>query len=168
MHRHQDRDRSDHRDGREILLGVVGQLRKGARIDDLAGRRQPQRVAVRRRLGDGRGTDRAEGADAVVDHDRLAQALGQLLGDNAADDVGAAPGGNGTTRRIGRVGNGSAACAAAADIHRRAANKGDKKSAKQAAKQGDERLPSHGEHEDVSLPPVRVGQRSKIKWGHMQ
>jgi hypothetical protein len=54
------------------------------------GRHQQQRVTVRRRLGGERRAERAAGAAAVIDYDRLAQALVQLLTEYAADNVGAA------------------------------------------------------------------------------
>ena len=51
-----------------------------------------------------RSAERAAGAAAIVDHDRLAEALVQLLAEHAADDVGAAAGRNGTMSLIGRLG----------------------------------------------------------------
>jgi hypothetical protein len=70
---------SDHCNRREILGGVVGQLCVDARIDDVAGRHQQQRVAVWHSLGDDLGAKNATGAAAIVDKNRLWRALCQRL-----------------------------------------------------------------------------------------
>ena len=59
----------------------------------MAGRHQHERVAVRRSLGDGSRAERSARAAAIVDDDRLAQALLQPLADHAGDNVGTAAGG---------------------------------------------------------------------------
>src|SRR5262249_39358983 len=101
----------DHGYRGEILCGVVRELRVDARIDHVAGRYQQQRVAVRRRFGGDRGANRAASTAAIVDHDRLAEALVQLLPEHTADDVGTAARGVGHDepdrsggKRFGRAG----------------------------------------------------------------
>ena len=88
--RHQNRGGSDHRNRRKIGNGVVGQLCVDARIDDVTGRHQQQRITVRRSFGDDFGAEHAACSAAIVDHDRLAQARAQLLTKHAGDNVGAA------------------------------------------------------------------------------
>jgi hypothetical protein len=92
MYRHQYCGRSDHGDRREVLLRIVGQLCIDARVDDVAGRNEQQRITIRRGLGGGGRANRAAGAAAIIDHDRLAQTFVELLSDHPADDVGAAAG----------------------------------------------------------------------------
>jgi hypothetical protein len=109
----------------------------------MAGRHEHQRIAVRRRLGDGGRADRAAGAAAIVDHDRLAQALVQLLAEHAGDDVGAAAGGVGHDEPDRPVGVGVRR--AGGRQHRRAAEQGRSKQgrAKKRDEQGDDVAPSH-------------------------
>ena len=57
----------------EIALEVEAELRVERRIDRERGRHDQQRVAVRRRLGDGVGADHRARARAVLDDDRLAE-----------------------------------------------------------------------------------------------
>jgi hypothetical protein len=56
-------------------------------------RRQHQRVAIGRRARGLGGADHAACARLVVDHDRLAERLGQFLAKGARGDVGAGAGG---------------------------------------------------------------------------
>src|SRR6266568_898056 len=67
-------------------LGVEAASVTGAR----SGRAHQHRVSVGRGLGDDVGADIAARAGPVVDHDLLREALGELLRDDASDDVGAA------------------------------------------------------------------------------
>jgi hypothetical protein len=55
-----------------------------------AGIGEPERVAVGVRVRDLASTDAAAAADAVFDHERLTQALAELLRHQPGDDVGAA------------------------------------------------------------------------------
>ncbi len=84
--------RLDHR--REGLLAVVGQAVEQDAVERQSLALLQQRVAVGRRLGHARGADGAAGAPEVLDHHRLAPALGQALGDQAGELVGAAAGGH--------------------------------------------------------------------------
>jgi hypothetical protein len=51
-----------------------------------------QRVAVGRRLGDGARAERAAGARAVLDHERLAECSAEALGKQPRQHIIAAPG----------------------------------------------------------------------------
>ena len=55
-----------------------------------------QRVAVGRGLGGGAGGDHGAGAGAVLDHERLAETLLELLRDRAREQSVPPPGANGT------------------------------------------------------------------------
>src|SRR6516165_2056808 len=88
--RHQNWSGSDHCDRCKVLDGVVGQLRVDARVDDVAGRHQQQRVTVRRSLGDNLGAKDATGTAPIVDHDRSTEACTQFLAEHAPNDVGTA------------------------------------------------------------------------------
>ena len=63
-------------------------------------------VAVWRRLHDCPGSDVGAGARSVLNDERLAEALGELLADQARDDVGSAAGGiaNDDLHRPRRIG----------------------------------------------------------------
>ena len=81
----------DQDDRREILDVVVRHLRVQARVDRVrAHGAHFQRVAVGRGLGDQLRADVAAGAGPVVDDDRLAPCVGELLRDGAGEDVGGA------------------------------------------------------------------------------
>ena len=86
------RHRGDDRDRHQVFFGVVRQLRLQRGVDGVVRRRQQDRVAVRRRLGDGVGGDDTAGARLVFDHDRLAQIFSHLRGHHARDDVDRAAG----------------------------------------------------------------------------
>ena len=58
-----------------------------------AGVGEPERIAVRLGTRDLLGADAAAAADAVLDHELLAEPLAELLRDDAGDGVGAAAGG---------------------------------------------------------------------------
>ena len=84
------RDRNE-RYVREILHRIVGQLRIRARRDRVrAGRAEREGVTVRGRLGRGVRADRSAGACLVFDDHLLAEALAELLRDDARHDVGGA------------------------------------------------------------------------------
>ena len=82
---------SDRRHRHEVALHVVRQRGEQHRVEH-EGRvvGEKQRVAVCWRLGNGIGTDGGVGTGAVLDHDRLAQGLGELLAHAPTDDVGGA------------------------------------------------------------------------------
>ena len=81
-HPHQQRDR---RELRRIEADVgIEQLHEG----DGRGRADEQRVAVRRRAERLRGADRHAGAADVLDDDRLAPFLAELIGDHPRQHVG--------------------------------------------------------------------------------
>ena len=85
---------ANERDENEILSRIIGQLLVERRIHrhGPAGRHHDG-VAIGRALRDlDRGCHRA-GAGAVLDHERLAEAVGELLADQSPEDVGAAAGG---------------------------------------------------------------------------
>jgi hypothetical protein len=85
--------RADQRDRAEVLHGVEAGVLVQRRIDGLAAADgHQQRVAVLGSLGRQLGADVAAGARAVVHHHRGLQDLGQLLADDAADDVVGAAG----------------------------------------------------------------------------
>jgi len=69
---------------------VVAQRLVHHRGDDLPRSHDAERVAVLLGAGDGLVAERAGGARAVFDHHRLTELLLKRLGDDAADDVGAA------------------------------------------------------------------------------
>ena len=109
---HHQHVRRAHRDGEqlEILLRVVAEVLEQRRVDgEDADRSDQKRIAVRLRLLERSGADRPIGAGAVVDNDRLADALSELGGDEACRDIGRAAGrernnhGNGALGIAGRV-----------------------------------------------------------------
>jgi hypothetical protein len=80
--------RADRGDVGEVGDRVVGLLLEHERADrDRRRVREHQGVAVGRRLHDVEPADAAAGAGLVVDDDRLAELLGELLADDAGDDV---------------------------------------------------------------------------------
>jgi hypothetical protein len=83
---------AQHRDRREILDRIIGDGGEARGHRMRAGIGEPQRMAVRLRARDLRGAEAATAADAVLDHELLAQALAELLRDQARHGVGAAPG----------------------------------------------------------------------------
>jgi hypothetical protein len=70
-------------DRREVGERVERQVAVERGADRLAVGVLQQRVAVGRRLGDGVGRDVAAGAGAVLHHDRLAERLAELAGDQS-------------------------------------------------------------------------------------
>ena len=104
-------DRQDKRhaqevgDRREILRRIERHLLVQARIDhDRRARRDQQRVAVGRGLGDHGRADVAAGAAAVVDDERLLHRFGEPLAIGRAAMSEGPPGGHGTMIVTGLVG----------------------------------------------------------------
>ena len=95
------------RDRREVLDRVVGQVVAHVRRDaDRAERGEEQRGAVGLRLRHVVGADRAVGAGLVLDDDGLAEDVLDLVGDQAADEIGRAAGREGdhdVDRLVGKV-----------------------------------------------------------------
>src|ERR1700716_3007938 len=84
----------DLRDGREVALEIVGELRDhGGRDREGSDAAEQQCVAVGLRLGDGVIADDESAAGPVLDDDGLAEFLPQLLRENARTIVGGAAGG---------------------------------------------------------------------------
>ena len=81
-----------HAHRREVLQRIVGRLRLQAGDQREVRRREQDRVAVRRGHLHRLGADQAGRARLVVDDDRLAEQLAELVGDHAADEVGGAAG----------------------------------------------------------------------------
>ena len=71
----------------QILFGVVRHGRAERRVDRVVGRREQERVAVGRRLGDDVAGDDAARAGLVVDQHLLAELGRQPLGQEARHDV---------------------------------------------------------------------------------
>ncbi len=89
-HQH-ERHVRDQRDRHEVLDRIVGQLLVERGVDgQQAARRHQQRVAVGRALGDRIGGDHGPAAGAVLDHERLAETVGEMLAEPAREDIGAA------------------------------------------------------------------------------
>jgi hypothetical protein len=78
--------------GAKSLDGIVGDLGEQAGVHDEAGADDDQRVAIRRRGGDLARACVAAGAGPVLDIELLAEVGGQLVGDDAGNDVGGACG----------------------------------------------------------------------------
>ena len=96
------RGRYQHRNRREVPDRIVGELAIQTRIDGVRGRKDQQRVTIRRRLGDILGADIGARPRAVVDDDLLPPFLGQLLPQSAREYVRRAAG----RERIGLDGPG--------------------------------------------------------------
>ncbi len=78
----------EQRDRNEVLVGVVGQLAVEKWIHhQRAVDRHQERVAVRVGLGDDLRADDRVGARPVVDDDRLAEFVGELLADEAGEEI---------------------------------------------------------------------------------
>src|SRR5712691_9007506 len=87
------RRRSDPADRREVLARIVADIAIEARPDrQRAGISQQDGGAVGRAFRHRASSDRAAGAAAVVDDDRLAERLAHLVRDDPPDDGGAAAG----------------------------------------------------------------------------
>ena len=80
------------RDRREILDRVVGHLLVEHGIERQRARRHQEGVAVGRGARDALDADHVAGAGAVLDEELLLERLGEMLGHDARDDVGAAGG----------------------------------------------------------------------------
>jgi hypothetical protein len=74
-------------DGGKVLHRIVGRLGLQSRREREVGRCQQQRVTVRRGLLHGLRADEARRARPVVDDDRLAEELRQLVGNHAPDEI---------------------------------------------------------------------------------
>ena len=72
---------------RKILQRVIRQFFIDARIHHKRRRHQYQRMAIGRGLGHRVGADNAIRTRAVVDHHRLAELAGELLGDDARNQI---------------------------------------------------------------------------------
>ena len=109
-------DQFDH--GHEVFQRIVRQLVVERRVDRMSADIADQkRVAVRLGLLHGTGCDLTTAARAIFHNNRIADVIGDLGGNQASDLIGDAPGGerqdqgNGSARKILRVGNGRAKCA---------------------------------------------------------
>jgi hypothetical protein len=92
MHGHDQRLAPDARDRRKIGDGIIGKVLVEADVDRVGlARAQHQRVAVGLRPSGGRGAERAAGSRLVLDDQPLAQRFRELLGELAADEIGAGP-----------------------------------------------------------------------------
>jgi hypothetical protein len=88
-----EEDRRHHqrgRDRRQVLERIVRQRLQAGQDGDGGVAGPEQRVTVGRRLGDAVGADGAGVAGDVLDHDRLAPRLGELVGEQTRGDVGGA------------------------------------------------------------------------------
>ena len=93
MHHQHGRRQSDPADGCEVLARIKARTGVQARADrQRAGIAKQERVAVGRAARDRARPDRAAGAAAVLDHDRLAERLAHLLGHDPPHDRGRAAG----------------------------------------------------------------------------
>ena len=86
---------ADPADGREVLRRVVGRLAQQRLHGERRVGREQKRVAVGRGLGRRLGADDAARPAAVLDHELLAEGLGELVGPGPADEIG------GAARRVG-------------------------------------------------------------------
>ena len=104
MRQHHEAHLGDPRNHGEVLHRIVGQRLEGVGIDHQRGRGGvEERVAVRRRARRRLRADDVAAARAVLVDDRLADAARKLVGDEAADHVGAAAGGLRTDELDGPV-----------------------------------------------------------------
>ncbi len=91
MHHDQVRRRCDEPDRREVLARIIAEvLEQAGRRADGRARHHQDGVAIRRHFRGGARRNRAAGAAAIVDDDRLAQHLAHLVGDITQRDAGAA------------------------------------------------------------------------------
>ena len=89
--------------GSKLLTGSYGVLRRIGSTESGAFGVRKKRVAVGRRLGGRLGADHAGRPAAVLDHELLAEGLGELLGPRAADGIRGAARGIGQDHRDGPV-----------------------------------------------------------------
>ncbi len=85
-HQHVLRGRDQH-DRLKVAHRIEALVRRDGDVDGERLRAEVQRVAIRRRLGGGRGAEIAAGAGAVLDHDGLAPFIRQLAGQDAPERV---------------------------------------------------------------------------------
>jgi hypothetical protein len=90
MHNDHERLRGEEAHRCEVLHRVEGQVAVEGRVEREARVREEQRVAVRRCLGHESSTERRARATPVFDDHWLTQRLVELLGQHAADEIGAA------------------------------------------------------------------------------
>jgi hypothetical protein len=83
IHHHYERSLTDARDRHDVLDEIETEIVIERRIDGIRRAGHQQRVTIGRRMSDQLGAEIAGGAGAVVDDNRLAQALGQPLRDKA-------------------------------------------------------------------------------------
>jgi hypothetical protein len=103
---HQHLDQVEEIDDRDELVGIEGQiLEEVLVVDHRIGIDDADRVAVRRRVLAGARGDIAGTAGAVVDDQRLAEALVQFLAEHAHEDIADAAGARGGEHvdRLARV-----------------------------------------------------------------
>ena len=91
-------------DRHEVLLDPVRHLLHRHRCSDEGRGIEEQRIPVGRRLGDSIAADDAVAARPVLDDERLAHLVADLLRERPARLSRVAPGGNGMTIRTGRLG----------------------------------------------------------------
>jgi len=86
-----ERHQRDHADRGKVPVGVIRRLLQVRHDRYRPARRGEQGVAVGQALHGHVGADRAAGAGAVVDDERLPERLLQLLGHQARGDIGGLP-----------------------------------------------------------------------------
>src|SRR5689334_2447319 len=76
VHHDNERTGGDQSDRREILAWVIADIWVKCRVDgERAGTTEPERISVGCGLGDSAGADRAAGAAAVLDDERVAESF---------------------------------------------------------------------------------------------
>ena len=152
----QDRDR------RDLLGRVVGQVLVEQRIGgERTGDGHAQRVAIGRGAGHRRGADIAARAGLVLDDERLAQALAQLVVDQPGHDIGRRAG---TIRHdhLDRVRSARPpACACTADAGSGQASRGGEHAGRTVAHGGAQRKVVHGEWSPSRGSGASTGMHSR-------
>src|SRR5215469_4373803 len=103
---HEKRDANNASNWRDVAEKKETKVVVQRRVDRRRSVNHEERVAVWRRLHDCLGSDVGAGARPVFDDEWLAEALGELLADQARDNVGSAAGGiaNDDAHRPRRIG----------------------------------------------------------------
>ena len=100
MDHQRDRCHPNPADRRKILAQIIARIGIETRGNaERSGVSQHDRVSVGRASGDLLGSNRPSCSGALVNDDLLAKRLGELVGDDARDDAGAASGRKGIVRR---------------------------------------------------------------------